>query len=247
MSYQSFVLKDEAELQQWLLRRLGAPLLKVELTADHLHDNIEDAKRWFAAKKGWRRFFTMNTIAGKGSYPLPLDCDVVIDVAFSYNPTDLAFLALPYWVPGENGQIPYSVFNVAGHSGGMYSSYMQTLQYIESAKKVLSAEQDWRQENHDLLIFPQPNRSAVVIVEYTSHTVVVNDMTERDHEILKRYALAMAKRDLGRIRSKFDSYPTAQGTVTMDGPALLEEANAEIEKLTEEIADSAMPIGFLVG
>jgi len=247
MSYQSFVLKDETELQQWILRRLGAPLLKVELTQDHLTDNINDAKRWFAAKKGWKRFFTMSVIAGKGSYTLPLDADVVVDVAFSYNPNDLAFLALPYWVPGENGQIPFSVFNVAGNSGGLYSSYVQTLQYIESAKKVLSAEQDWRQEGHELLLFPQPNRSSTIIVEYMSHTVVVNDMSERDHELLKRYALALAKKDLGRIRSKFDSYPTAQGTVTMDGATLLDEAATEIEKLTEEIADSAMPMPFLVG
>jgi len=248
MSDVPFVLKDETEIQQWMLRRLGAPLLKVELTADHLRDNIEDAKRWFAAKKGWRRFLTMNLIAGKGMYPLPQDVDVVIDVTFSYNPNDLAFLALPYWVPGENGQIPYSVFNVAGQSGGLYSGYAQTLQYIETAKRVLSAEQDWRQENHDLLIFPQPNRSSVAIVEYTSHTVgPIVDLSERDHLLIKKYALAMAKMDLGRIRSKFDSYPTAQGTVTMDGAAILEEAKADLEKLEEEIADSAMPMGFLVG
>lgn len=244
----SFPLKDEPEIQQWMLRRLGAPLLKVELTADHLADNIEDAKRWFAAKKGWRRFFTLNIIGGNGSYKLPQDVDVVIDVTFSANPNDLAFLALPYWVPGENGQIPYSVFNVAGNSGGMYSSYAQTIQYIETAKKVMSAEMDWRQENKDLLIFPQPNRSSVAIIEYTSHTISpVMELSERDHQLIKQYALAMAKMDLGRIRSKFDSYPTAQGTVTMDGAALLEEAATAVEKLNEEIADSAMPMGFLVG
>lgn len=251
MSYESFVLRDEAELQQWILRRLGAPLLKVELTAEHLRDNIEDAKRWFAAKKGWKRFWTLNIAQSQNVYDLPLEADVVTDVVFSYNPLDLSILAFPYWLPPENNQIPYSVFNVAGKSGGLYSNYTQMLQSIETAKRVLSAEADWRQENNGdgnkLYLFPNPTRSGLAIVEYTTHLIKPHELTERDHDLLKRYALAMAKLDLGRIRSKFDSYPTAQGTMTMDGAALLEEARTDIEKLEEELANSAMPMGFLVG
>lgn len=247
MSYETFVLKDEEELQQWILRRLGAPLLKVELTADHLHDNIEDAKRWFAAKKGWKKFWTMPINQSQNVYDLPLDADVVTDVVFSFNPMDLSILAFPYWLPAENGQLPYSVFNVAGKSGGLYSNYTQMLQSIETAKRVLSAELDWRQEAKQLYIFPNPTRAGLAIVEYMTHTIVAIEFNERDHHLLKRYALAMAKLDLGRIRSKFDNYPTAQGTVTMDGAALLEEARADLEKLDEELADSAMPMGFLVG
>lgn len=251
MSVQPFVLKDEEELQQWILRRLGAPLLKVELTADHLHDNIEDAKRWFAAKKGWKKFWTLPIAQNQNVYDLPDDADVVTDVIFSYNPLDLSILAFPYWLPPENNQIPYSVFNVAGRSGGLYSNYTQILQSIEMAKRVLSAETDWRQEKNaqgnTLMLFPNPTRSGLAIVEYTTHTINVLELSERDHHLMKRYALALAKLDLGRIRSKFDNYPTAQGTVTMDGAALLEEARTDFEKLEEELADSAMPMGFLVG
>lgn len=248
MSYSPFVLKDEADLQQWILRRLGAPLLKVELTADHLADNIEDAKRWFAAKKGWRRFYDFDVQPNVSEYTMPLDVDVVIDVAFAYDPLDLSILAYPYWLPPENNQIPYSVFNVAGNSGGLYSNYTQTLQFIETARRVLSAEADWRQEGRKLQLFPNPSRAGKAIVEYSSHTMTpVSELSERDHEMVKRYMLALAKKDLGRIRSKFDNYPTAQGTVTMDGAALLEEAKTEIEELNEELGNSAMPIGFLVG
>jgi hypothetical protein len=248
MGYAPFVLKDEEEIQQWILRRLGAPLLKVELTADHLADNIEDAKRWFAAKKGWRRFYTFDVQANKNEYELPKDVDVVIDVTFAFDPLDLSILAYPYWLPPENNQIPYSVFNVAGNSGGLYSNYTQTLQFIETAKRVLSTEADWRQENNLLQLFPQPTRAGKAVVEYTSHTISpAQELSERDHELLKRMALAKAKADLGRIRSKFDQYPTAQGTTQMDGDKLLEESKEEIEKLNEELADSAMPMPFITG
>lgn len=248
MSYYPFVLKDDEELQQWILRRLGAPLLKVELTADHLHDNIEDAKRWFAAKKGWRRFYGFDVVASVSEYPLPKDVDVVLDVVFAYDPLDLSILAYPYWLPPENNQIPYSVFNVAGGSGGLYSNYTQVMQFIEVAKRTLSAEADWRQENDKLQLFPNPTRSGKAIVEYNSHQINATiELSERDHGLLKRYALAMAKLDLGRIRSKFDNYPTAQGTTTMDGVALLQEAREDVEKLDEEIGESAKPMAFLTG
>lgn len=248
MAYSPWVLKDEADLQQWILRRLGAPLLKVELTADHLTDNIEDAKRWFAAKKGWRRFMALDVIPNQSEYDLPLDVDVVIDVVSAYDPLDLSILSFPYWLPPENNQIPYSVFNAAGNSGGLYSNYTQTLQFIETARRVLSAEADWRQENRKLQLFPNPTRAGKAVIEYTSHTMSpVTELSERDHDLLKRMALAFAKMDLGRIRSKFDSYPTAQGTAQMDGAALLDEAKTEIENLNEELAASAMPMGFLVG
>lgn len=239
--------RDEAALVQWILRRLGAPLLKVELTADHLADNIEDARRWFAAKKGLKKLLKFPIQATKNEYCLPADVNTVIDVTFSSDPLDLSLFAYPYWLPMENNQIPYSVFNVHGSSGGAYSNYVQVLQYIEQAKRIMSQEPDWRQEDRMLYVFPVPAQSATALVEYTSHTVKIQELNERDHDLVKRFALAKAKEDLGRIRSKFDNYPTAQGTVAMDGAALLDESRQEIEKLNEEIADSAGPMGFLVG
>lgn len=243
-----FVLKDDQEIQTWILRRLGAPLLKVELTQEHLDDNVEDAKRWFAAKKGWRRFYSFDVNPNMSEYDLPRDVDVVLDVVFAYDPLDLSILAYPYWLPPENNQIPYSVFNVAGSSSGLYSNYVQTLQFIETAKRTLSAEADWRQENHKLQLFPNPTRAGKAIVEYNSHQInPAFELNERDHGLLKRYALALAKQDLGRIRSKFDSYPTAQGTVSMDGQALITEAREDLEKLDEELGESGKPMGFITG
>jgi hypothetical protein len=243
----TFTQLDEDGLIQWILRRLGAPLLKVELTEEHIRDEIEWARRWFAAKKGYKRFVVLNVEASKNEYDLPADADVVTDVVTSYDPLDLSLLAFPYWLPSENNQIPYSVMGVAGRSGGLYSNYVQVMQYIEQAKRVLSQEADWRQENRKLQLFPIPMRPGTAFVEYTSHTIVIHEMSERDFDLIKRFALAKAKEDFGRIRSKFDSYATAQGSVTMDGATLLEEARAELEVLEEEIAASAGPMGFICG
>lgn len=237
-------LLNAEQLRKWILRRLGAPLLKVELTEDHLCDEVDDARHWFSAKKGVKRQALITFEYGKVDYALPDEVDTVLDVAFPVSPLDLSLVFSPFVMIDE--KVPYDVF-AAPSSAGIYSSFTQTLQYIEMAKRVLSAEADWRQEGRTLFVFPVPRTSGQVLIDYKSNVFTIEQLNERDHDILKRYALAKAKEDLGRIRSKYDSYPTAQGTTSLDGERLLEEAQRDIEALDEEIALSAFPIPFLVG
>jgi hypothetical protein len=235
---------NEVEIQQWVLRRLGAPFLKVELCEDHLKDAVEEARRWFAAKKGMRYQMIMRVYSNTTEYPLPDEVDTVTDVAFPVPPMDLSLIFSPYILLDE--KVPYDVF-AAPSSIGLYSSFTQTLQYVEVAKRILGAEPEWLQRDRTLYLFPPPRQDVGVWVEYKPHKVCIDKLNERDHEILKRYVLAAAKRDLGRIRSKYSTYPSAQGEVSLDGERLLEEATTEFEALNNELAQSAYPMGFITG
>lgn len=237
-------LMPSEELKRWILRRLGAPLLKVELTEAHLEDCIADAKRWFSAKKGVRKQQIMQVNSGQNEYKLPDECDTVYDVVFAASPLDLSMIFSPYILQGD--KVPYDVF-AAPQSVGLYSSFTQTLQYIETAKRIIGAEPDWRQENRMLYLFPVPKDNYGLLLDFKSHDFTIEQLNERDHDLLKRWALALAKRDLGQIRTKYDSYPTAQGSVQLNGGQLLQEAQAEMDKLDEEIGQSGMPMGFIVG
>jgi hypothetical protein len=237
-------LMDEAALLNWMLRRLGAPLLKVELTQCHFEDNISDAKHWFSSKKGVKKQMIMRTVPGQVEYPLADDVDTVLDVAFSVPPMDISTVFYPFAMQGES--IPYNAFMAPG-SGGLYSSYTQTLMYVESAKRVLGAEPDWRQEGRKLYLFPVPKNDNGVWVDYKANVFTIEQLNERDHDLVKRYALAKAKADLAEIRGKYDSYPGAQGSTTLNSAILRESALAEIEKLEEEIILSGYPLGFTTG
>ena len=140
-------LMNEAQLQQWILRRLGAPFWKVELTGDHLDDAVEQARRWFSAKKGVIRqrgmFFFPNIV----EYKLPDDVNLVLDVSFPVSPMDISLVFSPYILQDE--KVPYDVF-AAPSAVGIYSSYTQTIQYVEMAKRILNAEPDWRQDGRNL-------------------------------------------------------------------------------------------------
>lgn len=52
---------------------------------------------------------------------------------------------------------------------------------------------------------------------------------------IRRFALSLCKEMLGNIRSKFTTIPIPGESVTLDGPALLSQAQAEQEKLREEL------------
>lgn len=237
-------LMNVDELKQWILRRLGAPYLKVELCDDHLNDEVEEALQWYVAKKGLVKQGLIMVNPGQTEYQLPEEVETVLDVAFPVPPMDISMIFSPFILLDE--KVPYDVF-AAPSSVGLYSSFTQTLQYVEVAKRILGAESEWLQKDRILHIWPLPKNHAAVIIDFKPCFVYLDQLSQRDHEIVKRYALASAKADLGRIRSKYSEYPTAQGSATLDGERLLEEANTEIEKLNEELAQSAYAMGFVTG
>lgn len=238
---------NEDKLKTWILRRFGAPVVKVELDQCHLDDAVSNAKRWFAAKKGVKKQKFTQIIANVTEYNLTLieqDIDKILDVIFPMPGFDVWNVFSPFAVIGES--VPYAAF-AAPSSGGLYSSYTQAMQHVEMAKRILGAEQQWFQDDRMLRITPRPSQSGTMMIEYSSSKFSVEQLSERDHDLLKRYALTKAKEDLGRIRSKYGTYPTAQGEVSLDGERLLDEAKEEIEALNEEIGQSAMPMYFLTG
>jgi hypothetical protein len=67
---------------------------------------------------------------------------------------------------------------------------------------------------------------------------------------IKDYALAVAKMALGQARSKFAQLAGPQGGVSLNGADLIQQAQAEMEKLEEDLktfADGGTPLGFIFG
>ena len=245
---------SKEEIQAWTIHKLGAPFTKVEIGQENLDYAFEEACRWFSAKKGYREQISMMVTPSQVLYDLPDKVDTILDCTFSASTMDYSYLVDPLNLIG--GQIPTAMFGYGsssgwggsgGEMGGFLSTYVQFTQYLGMAKRILNAESDWVQINRQLLVMPPPRTSGMMTMDVKIHSFTVEQLNERDHDLVKRMTLVLVKEFVGRVRSRFGNYPTAQGQEPLDGGALLQEAIAEKEILTQEIFDSGFPMGFFVG
>lgn len=238
-------LMNEEEMGQWILRHLGAPFWKVELTCEGLADCIEDARRWFAAKKGKQKILIVSIASGQTEYALPDEVELVIDVADDRRMGMWPNLSFAFgWdqiVVGRDYSFDSNQWFV--------SELVQRMQYLQTSERVLDAQFEWQQDDRSLLILnPSPSSTKLAII-YKSNEVILEQLGERDHDLVKRFALMRSKYMVGRVRSKYQGGFTGAGgqSVDLDGQALLEEARSEEEKLQEEIGLAGFPMMFQTG
>ena len=127
-------------------------------------------------------------------------------------------------------------------------------EYLETAERVLAGQLSfiWYNSTKKLKLLRRPRAEEDVIVRVwttKSEDAVLSDPYA--YPWIRSYSLAMAKGMLGRAYSKFPGgFPGPNGSVLLNGDQLLQEANAEIEKLEEELltfTTSSDGYGFVIG
>lgn len=251
------------EAVRWMELQLGSGVVVVEMTSEQLRTAFDGAIRWYVSRRGFRRSIVIDLTSGISEYPMPPDCDHVLEVAFQAPKPDIVGAINPYAFT-DMESVPVAWASISGVPGGQfYSMYSLVLRHSETAKRVLGAEFAWEYDawNRVLKLYPAVRLSGKAAVLYISRTLNAEDPQQptdppndfralpyRDRDIILRYALASAKSILGRIRGKYtDGLPSAGGSKTLDGDQLLSEAQAEFETLNEEVKALSEPVGFLVG
>lgn len=241
----------EADIKESILGELGEPTVKVELDESAWSGRrgiFDAAKRWFQARKGALGYGLQSAAR---EVVLPAEAESPLDVAFPGGGVGgLGCLAtLGFFqdiVPADVMTGGLRVANTLMSHG----DYVQIRQKLEMANRLFGGDREWIwDEARRVLVLPGrvPSGLMLVIWKKARDAWSIEDLRDRDEDFIYRRCVIEAKRRLGRIRSKYDSYAAAGGTVQMDGQALLEEAREEEEKLNEEIADSQMPISIVIG
>jgi len=235
----------EAQVKEWICRRLGKGVVKVELTDDQLDDAVRDAKEWWQMWVGQAKSVLL-TLTGSTEYAEALiasDIDSVVDVVFELQ--SQSFTNLFSWADVEIN--PYTwLYNGDAGSGGTYSSLVQYMQYRELAKQVSSSDKDWDWDRarRTLVISPQPDAGSRVMVTYISTEVSLDYITNYEMRIFRNYALAQAMKNLGLIRTKYAGKPSATGEFSMDGDTLWANAEALEADMEEKARQLQAPVGF---
>jgi hypothetical protein len=138
--------------------------------------------------------------------------------------------------------------------GGGLATWELFGQYKETLSRLFASEINfnWNVDNHELTIINRPRgQEMVMITAYMQKTD--DDLITNVYSCnwIRDYALAQAKFMLGQARSKFSGgFAGPLGSVTLNGAELIQQAQAEMERLENEIqffttSNRGMP--FVIG
>ena len=138
-------------------------------------------------------------------------------------------------------------------------------QHIELSEMIRKSTFSFKLRNGTIDIYPRPMSDFKIWIDYVVNDEQmssvyddenvatdprIKDMSNAQYNVLeyalinssgkhwiKRYALALIKEMLGRVRSKYGSIPIPNSDVSLDGDTLLSEASDEKENLVTELKE----------
>ena len=232
----------EKSIKDYVLARLGHPVVRVELTPFQIKTCIDEAitKLEYHAPMWARNFATLEASAGIGLYTLPDH----IAQNLSYVVYKKSLLSTNF--PAESFESDAFISFFAGYQRHFYANmgdFLLLQQHMEQMRKILSNEGTWDVVNGNMLqLYPTPGTNQPVILEYRA--LDSNTLHPAYRNWIQKYALAIGKMTLGEIRSKYKSLPSPGGGATLNGQEIKQEGLAERDKLEEQLKELEEPPAF---
>ncbi len=253
----------KTELKTWIRRKLGEPMVKVELHDVQFDAIIDSAKsfhmKWALGGNAQETFITLSLENGKSVYELPqgiTEIMKVFDSSTSLGSANELFTL-------ENYMLNAGLLD--GISGRPFSllGYHATLIFLKELRRYMPPKFNWRyiRGNNTLKLYPAPNISDhnkfILLDCYMADQYEIEGYDEEDSEYIEKiyeddwfqkYCLAEAKITLGLIRRKFANFNSIGNTgIQLDGDSLISEGSSEKEELErrlkdEEVWDAYYPI-----
>ena len=223
-------------VKDFIKARLGHPVVRVELTDFQILTAIDEgiAKLDYHAPDWCLQFMTFMTKANEGLYELPQF--VMNNFRYAAYKKTLLSVARQSGTLENDFFIKYFQENFLFNQLDIGEFLLMKMQ-LEQIRKVLSREGTWSVVNGKYLaVWPVPmdeGDQEEVAVEFKA----LDTDTLHPYFVgwIQRFSTAVCKVILGQIRGKFAQLPSPQGGATLNGPALVQEGNAEQEKLIQEL------------
>jgi hypothetical protein len=246
-------LSSRQQLKDYALRRLGSPVIDINVDDSQLEDRLDDALQFFAdyhydgAEKLYITHLVTQDDIDNGYLDMTNIDDSVISVSnifqFSNNSSnmfDMQYqMALNDWY--------------GWHSGGTMTNYVMVRQNMALVQQMLDPAKSYRFTRATMRLYLDMNWSEEVkvgeyltaevwaIIDPEAHTRVYNN------RLLKQYVASLFKRQWGANLSKFENIQLPGG-VSFNGQQIFDQANEEVMKIEEEMQlKFEEPPGFIVG
>ena len=227
------VVKSNEQLRKYILRKLGACNVGVELSPEQVDDAIQDSLDLF---NNYLCRAVPNVLASQsGSVVIPLAETVrgVVNVKLLLPNDTRAYAQISVW------ELMYRMMWPRLPVSEWYTLKM----YYEMYQRVRGTEPDWYEDESTNALYVDCHSGPYDIFYVTSEDLTVEQIPHlksaytRD---FRKLAVAEAKITLSRIRGKYgNSIPVPGGTLSTDAASLLQEGTAEkteVEVKLDQIA-----------
>jgi len=241
-------------LIEYCLRRLGSPVIEINVDPDQLEDRVDEALQYF------REYHSEATYRGYIQHLVTAD-DVTnkyISISSNVQQVTKLFKLSAALFTRNMFSIKYQmhlndIANMHTYIGDL-AYYEQVQQYLSLLDMRLngSPQVDFVRKQNRLYIHGEFEEEDIKAGEYivaevysviseSDHTAVWNDMW------LKEYTTALIKQQWGSNLMKFDGMQLPGG-VQLNGRQIFEDATQELERLREKIrTDFELPPDFFIG
>jgi hypothetical protein len=246
---------NREEFKDYCLRKLGHPVIEINIDDFQLEDRIDDALRF------WQEYHFDGTEIIYESYAIQaaditnkyvslgssLDSKIIsITKLLSSDAVSSNMFSIKYQM-SLNDPGTYSTVDSAREM----SSYWMRMSHLTMTDDLISGLQPIRFNRKTNKLYIDWNWDDVTAGDYIvaeTHQLVDGTNSEVWNDgFLKNYATALIKEQWGMNLSKFEGVQLPGG-VTLNGRAILEDARTEIQTLKENMSlQYELPVDFVMG
>jgi len=248
------VIASRDQLIDYCLRRLGEPVIEINVDVDQIEDKVDDALQMYQEYHSDATFRTFLkhqiTQADKDNGYIPVSSNIIfIRELFDINPTfsNVDMFDIRYQM------MLNSIGDFMNFAGGI-SYFYQLEQYLETLDMLLdgSPKVSFARRQGRLYIFGEFGSGDLNVGDYVvaevysivdpqAHTSIYDDM------FVKNYTTSLIKQQWGMNMSKFEGMQLPGG-VTINGRQLYDDATSELERLEEKLRlEQELPPDFFMG
>lgn len=253
----------------WVLRKLGAPIVDIELTQPgdkdpisgellpegetHMDDCLEETRLWYSQRVGFKRVLQVPLTNGQGAYLMGPTVIDVIDVwlpSFQLPTLDADQFSFTYF------SLLFGQWTNPNVAPMPYSDLVQRLQYLEEIGRIFSTDRDfkWTPETRTLEILPAPGvlggfgaRDSSALVTIWDREIRTEDLDPMETRFFRRYLWAEAMETLGEIRRTSDTWPMMGNEKALNGEALKADAAELKAKVEDDIKNWKRAVPLITG
>ena len=240
-----------AEFKEWCLRKLGKPVIEINVDDDQVDDRIDESIRYFwdyhfdGSERIYYKQLVTETIKANQYITLPDNIIGAVRVFPIGNPVTSSdsLFNIRYQIMLNDLYTLTSVSMVP---------YVMVMEHLQLMEQILVGQQPIRYNRHRNRLHIDADWDKILVGDYLIIEAyeVIDPDTWTDawgDRWLQQYATAKIKHQWGSNLTKFTGLQLPGG-VQFNGEKILDDADKEIEKLEAEMINSySLPVADMIG